>query len=124
MSNKTQLQTNNTKLESLIQTLQGKAAGGGSVETCTLNIGSYILTAGATLYQDGAILAYNGRGNNGTCENVVCGSTIYIRHMADSSEYSAENLELLMSITGHKLFKVTAGPGEVASIAFSAPPEQ
>ena len=30
MSNKTQLQTNNTQLASLIQTLQGKAAGGGS----------------------------------------------------------------------------------------------
>ena len=29
MSNKTQLQTNNTQLASLIQTLQGKAAGGG-----------------------------------------------------------------------------------------------
>lgn len=30
MSNKTQLQTNNTQLASLIQTLQGKIAGGGS----------------------------------------------------------------------------------------------
>lgn len=30
MSNKTQLQANNTQLASLIQTLQGKAAGGGS----------------------------------------------------------------------------------------------
>jgi hypothetical protein len=41
MSNKTQLQTNNTQLASLIQTLQDKAAGGsggGSVETCTINI--------------------------------------------------------------------------------------
>lgn len=39
MSNKTQLQTNNTQLASLIQTLQGKAAGGsGSVETCTVTV--------------------------------------------------------------------------------------
>ena len=40
MSNKTQLSTNNTQLASLIQTLQGKAAGGGgsSVETCTVQI--------------------------------------------------------------------------------------
>lgn len=36
MFNKTQLQTNNTQLVSLIQELQGKAAGGGSVETCTV----------------------------------------------------------------------------------------
>lgn len=39
MSNKTQLQANNTNLASLIQTLQGKAAGSGSsggIETCTI----------------------------------------------------------------------------------------
>lgn len=37
MSNKTQLQTNNTNLAALIETLRGKAAGGGaSVETCTI----------------------------------------------------------------------------------------
>lgn len=39
MSNKTQLQANNTQLASLIQTLQGKATGGGgSVEACTVEI--------------------------------------------------------------------------------------
>lgn len=41
MSNKTQLSTNNTQLASLIQTLQGKAAGGGSggsVETCEVSV--------------------------------------------------------------------------------------
>lgn len=36
MSNKTQLQTNNTQLASLIQTLQGKAAGGGGMQTATV----------------------------------------------------------------------------------------
>lgn len=36
---KTQLQTNNAKLESLIAELQGKAAGGGgNVETCSVEI--------------------------------------------------------------------------------------
>ena len=39
MSNKTQLQTNNTELSSLIEAIRGKAAGsggagGGSIETC------------------------------------------------------------------------------------------
>ena len=42
MSNKTQLQTNNAKLEALITELQGKAAGGGSggggLETCQVTI--------------------------------------------------------------------------------------
>ena len=37
--NKTQLQTNNTRLASLIDELKGKAAGsGGAVETCTVTI--------------------------------------------------------------------------------------
>lgn len=34
---KTQLQTNNEKLTALITELEGKAAGGGSVETCTVS---------------------------------------------------------------------------------------
>ncbi len=41
MSNKTQLQTNNTKLDSLIELLKGKAVGGGSgggVETVEITI--------------------------------------------------------------------------------------
>ena len=40
MSNKTQLQTNNTELSSLIETLRGKASGGGSgaVETSMVTI--------------------------------------------------------------------------------------
>lgn len=43
MSNKTQLQTNNTELSSLIETIRGKVAGsggsgGGSIETCVVTI--------------------------------------------------------------------------------------
>ena len=41
MSNKTQLQTNNTKLAALIETLNGKAAGGASVETCSVEMKHY-----------------------------------------------------------------------------------
>lgn len=46
MSNKTQLQANNTQLASLIQELQGKAAGGAvaSVETCEVSVsGAYFV---------------------------------------------------------------------------------
>lgn len=38
MSNKEQLQTNNTQLSNLIQILQGKVVGGGSAETCTVTV--------------------------------------------------------------------------------------
>lgn len=44
--NKTQLQTNNARLASLITELEGKAAGGGgSVETCTVEVRSTALPA-------------------------------------------------------------------------------
>lgn len=59
MSNKTQLQTNNTQLASLIQTLQGKAAGGGGgAETCTveiLSVGPTIPTTFQFIDADGAV---------------------------------------------------------------------
>lgn len=54
MSNKTQLQANNTQLASLIQTLQGKAAGGGGAggigPMCTLNISATGPSNGLTVY--------------------------------------------------------------------------
>lgn len=55
MSNKTQLQTNNTTLSSLIQTLQGKAAGGssGAVETCTVTLADQASEICYTKYVDG-----------------------------------------------------------------------
>lgn len=87
MSNKTQLSTNNTQLASLIQTLQGKAAGGGaggSVETCTviLDVQNAMLHGyTSTIYTDGNIQSNNvNLGNNGiyeeqvTIENVICNS--------------------------------------------------
>lgn len=54
MSNKTQLSNNNTKLASLIQELQGKAAGGGesgvtNVDTCSFHA-----------IKDGLPYSYNG----------------------------------------------------------------
>ena len=44
MSNKTQLQTNNSKLTSLIAELQGKAAGGGSGEGASIVTGTLTIT--------------------------------------------------------------------------------
>lgn len=93
MSNKTKLQANNTQLASLIQTLQGKAAGGGaSVETCTVTLSDPEAVSAPYYYsyislENGNIKA-NGVSNNTTrnvtLENVVCGSvvTVYWRSVA------------------------------------------
>lgn len=85
MSNKTQLQTNNTQLASLIQTLQGKAAGSGgaSVETCTVTVNASALgMIGYTRYSDGAIeacqytMTTSDKSENLVFTNVVCNSAL------------------------------------------------
>lgn len=91
MSNKTQLQTNNTKLESLIQTLQGKAAGGGSgggsgggVDVCTVTIDLQPRSSSTSHYAlmryvDGEMIVeyWSGFGSkNVTFNDVICGNMI------------------------------------------------
>ena len=95
MSNKTQLQTNNTQLASLIQTLQGKAAGGGSsgggsVETCSIRLicnTSDVYGYSYLAYRDGQFVPvfvsyYNNVGNTSkidvTLPDVICGGYIYV----------------------------------------------
>jgi hypothetical protein len=90
MSNKTQLQTNNTKYASLIETLRGKAAGssGASIETCTLTIKSlfgsiaYIATCfinGENVVRFENINFATSNNTTVTIDNVISGSAIYIR---------------------------------------------
>lgn len=74
MSNKTQLQTNNAKYTSLIETLRGKAVdgGGASVETCTVTIN--FISSGVpnnvwisgTQFIDGSITALSVVDNDGS----------------------------------------------------------
>lgn len=81
MSNKTQLSTNNTQLASLIQTLQGKAAGGGgaSVETCSVTIKGNIGKARASTYGNGEYgVAEGGAAPTVTFDNVVKGSMVIV----------------------------------------------
>ena len=92
---KTQLQTNNAKLEALITELQGKVAGSGSsgsLDTCTIVINNEIASQNHGLYayafttvENGAIkaIAYDGAGiaqSTYTFENVLCGSIFYFSH--------------------------------------------
>ena len=92
MSNKTQLSNNNTRLASLIQTLQGKATGGGSggasVETCTVTVtftSAYWLAFSYTAFEDGDIThvvrsaSHSGSNETIVMENVVCGAPIVVQ---------------------------------------------
>lgn len=106
MSNKTQLQANNTQLASLIQTLQGKAAGGGGssggeIKTCTVVVNNEIASKSYGLcewifnvVENGEIKvnAYTGSiicDSTFTFENVVCGSFFHIHHTGAYSSAGA-----------------------------------
>ena len=87
MSNKSQLQANNTQLSSLIQTLQGKAAGGGSgsggsVETCTGTIKNDAAVGFTAYYVDSSFtlqsVSESGFKKTATLSDVVKGSIIIV----------------------------------------------
>lgn len=85
---KTQLQTNNTRLASLIDTLKGKAAGGGgaSVETCTVTVNSFtpMISYVFNVYENGSVKFITANAftmpneQSVTVHNVICGSIVYI----------------------------------------------
>lgn len=130
MSNKTQLSTNNTQLASLIQTLQGKAAGGGgSVETCTVTVTCSTSTLWkyvCTGYENGEYVPlyssiWNGVGaNTATIENVVCGSAMYFVATNGSTNTSVINgtAEFLDMFSGDFVVKAPTVGGEACTITF------
>ena len=124
---KTQLQTNNTRLASLITELRGKAAGGGaSVETCTVTVnGGYII--GATVCNNGEITTvtyYPGETN--TQDNVVCGSIVYF--VGDTyAEYALSNCyalyETVFGLTSFNVVAIETGVTEATiTVSSDAPP--
>lgn len=110
MSNKTQLQTNNTSLSSLITTLQGKAAGsgsssGGGVETCTVTLttedgfGSWAI---ATLYKNGEIsteeVTLPGGDLSCTISDAVVGGVVIIQDAGFSGSPTIQNGVLIRAM--------------------------
>ena len=101
---KTQLQTNNTRLSQLITELQGKAVGGGSVETCSVSID---LSASIAYIDQYAVLTYENnvcsiacnmtnKGHDSqtlTINSVVCGSTLYFKYSTGISVMSYSWIE-------------------------------
>lgn len=127
MSNKTQLSTNNTKLASLIQELQGKAAGGGSgaAETCTVNvIGAstayrpYYISY--TTVDDSGNLSSQAIGPNSsasvTLENVACGSVVTVRWYGFVTFIGNKTSLLLNEDKYFAAYSIDASAGETADI--------
>ena len=114
---KTQLQTNNAKLEALITELQGKAAGGGGssggeIKTCTVVVNNEIASKSYGLcewtfnvVENGEIKvnAYTGSvicDSTFTFENVVCGSFFHISH-AGAYSFVGAYVDNIICVDGH-----------------------
>ena len=127
MSNKTQLQTNNTALDALIARVNAAKdtaaslpeAGGGSVETCTVTVG---VTTGSSVYctytkcENGTITYETmapsltfGTVDYAYCDyfvltNVVCNSTVFVQQDDSGTESLYNNAELLQSWNSGRYF--------------------
>lgn len=84
---KSQLQTNNTRLASLIEELKGKATGGGgSVETCYIKFNIPIPNCWYVAHENGAIVTKTLTNvARGTIVEAVCNTVVYF----DQGEYGA-----------------------------------
>lgn len=136
MSNKTQLQTNNTALDALITRVNAAkdiaaslpdagGSGGGDVETCTVQFGtsSYAsLNVYATILDDdGNITAYTIEGAySGTIENILCCSVVCIYDQAGRETYAGYGATKISTRSGTNIYKITANPGETAIINLSS----
>lgn len=110
---KTQLQANNARLGALIETLSGKAAGGGSgggVETCSVQLvcnTSNIFGYTYLTYKDGQVVPVSAYESstaskiNTTLQDVVCGSFI---HIQTSIHYDFLDITVSGTATAEKIF--------------------
>lgn len=117
MSNKTQLQTNNTNLSNLIETLRGKASGG-SVETCTLTINCTATSIGkVTLHYIDTNGEYQTYSSESGSISLLKNSMIYVSKDGANCKFSTQGgLTLLYSPdTISSIFKIN----EDATISFS-----
>ena len=107
MSNKTNLQSLNSEYSALIETLRGKAAGGGSVETCTVEIQGSTLSAGIfdvcyiTITSEGKLQYKYERLSQQSCSlQCVCNSCLAVRFVnSGSSDIVVSNAEIVQRLT-------------------------
>jgi hypothetical protein len=129
MSNKTQLQTNNARLDTLIETLKGKAVGGGGGEvnmgTCTVNItppSSSNYYTGRETVSNGAISYTVSRSYTGSKFSVEarCDSVMYISASTIKSATATDG-EILNVVSGYGIaFKTPSGNGTTVTITLGA----
>lgn len=110
MSNKTQLLNHNERLASVIQTLQGKAAGGGgaSAETVTISL-QYKFPVSGSLYYVGETGAVETTNVDNTPASIVIQKNSILAMYQCWSSYSkiGDNAELLYYYSGCAAIYIT-----------------
>lgn len=128
---KTQLQTNNEKLTALITELEGKAAGGGgSVETCTVELGhstrydnrpycysyTYLDDSGNVT---SAAVSQNDSSASVTLNNVICGSVVTVFWHYKTNNLAIEQATQLADYSVYfNAYRIEANAGGTAYIYF------
>ena len=105
--------------------LEGKAAGGSVIETCTVEVSAtstkhrFEALGYMTVDNDGNVSAETVivNANTVTIENVVCGSMLCCIGASSSAAHSTLTAELLYTSDQHgRMYKITANAGETANI--------
>lgn len=114
---KSQLQTNNTRLASLIDELKGKATGGGSgsVETCYIKFSIPVFRCWYVAYENGAIITKTlVNVARDTIVEAVCNTIVF----TEDGMYSVELYPNSQAVWNDDfaIFRLDAEPGETAII--------
>lgn len=120
MSHITKLQSNNTGLQSILETVNNLPEGGGGtdIQTCTVEVTIYMGSPTIkdilyTKFEDGVMSAvYIPQMNPPfTLNNVICGSCIHLYNYGDRGWGSIENGVNLATNAPHLYAKVSDTPG-------------
>lgn len=129
-----ELQSNNTDLQSILDTVNAlpEASGGAAVETCNITMDCYYtggtssngeeFSYGATVLNESGEIVSVGNASMGLCfpykiNNVVVGSAIYIIIQGLFNGKKGENIEIISSSANRSILKATKG-GELSLVIY------
>ena len=128
MTNSERITAHNARLAAMKETvaaLPDAGAGGGAVETCTVEItadNGQIENYIATIYTDGEcetvydIINMTFINTPLVLSNVVCGSSVYIQASYTFGGFTCTNCEMTRTGANSAMVRITAGEGSVATI--------
>lgn len=117
-----------SQIRSVVDSLPEAGSGGGSIETCTVELSTSEGSFTSVLYSkfengevEGCFDYYSTNApTNLSITNVICGSALCINQRSNVSPENVENMERL-GYSGVNNWKITAKSGEIAKVSFYNP---